>query len=98
MKPLEPIRAELTGDDTATAEGLIAKTNSGPVFALCRKLMGAGFDARQPLHCYRGETLCLTVTSRGSQVYRGRCAGGQTQPSPLQAVFSGGGGAAHSPE
>ena len=64
-EPLELIRAELTGDDTATAEGVSAKTGAGPALALCRKLIDAGFNARRPLHCYRGDTLCLTVTSIG---------------------------------
>jgi hypothetical protein len=64
-EPLELIRAELTGDDTATAEGVSAKTGAGPALALCRKLIDAGFDARRPPHCYRGNTLCLTVTPIG---------------------------------
>ena len=65
MKPLEPIRVELTGDDTAAAEGVTAKTSAGPALALCRKLIDAGFGARRQLHCYRGVTLCLTLTSIG---------------------------------
>jgi hypothetical protein len=65
MNPVEPIRAELTDDDTTTAEGVTAKTNAGPALALCRKLIDAGFDARRSLHCYRGDALCLTVTSIG---------------------------------
>jgi hypothetical protein len=65
MSPLDPIRADLTGDDTAAAEGVSAKTSAGPALALCRKLVDAGFDARRPLHCYRGDMLCLTVTSIG---------------------------------
>jgi hypothetical protein len=32
---------------------------------LCRKLLSAGFDAKCPLHCYRGDVLCLTVSSIG---------------------------------
>jgi hypothetical protein len=67
MKPLEPIRAELTGDDTASAEGLTAKTNAGPALAPCRKLIEAGFDARRPLHCYRGDTLGLTSIGWGAK-------------------------------
>jgi hypothetical protein len=65
MKLLAPIRAELTADDTASAEGITAKTNAGPALALCRKLIDAGFDPQRPFHCYRGDTLCLTVTSIG---------------------------------
>jgi hypothetical protein len=57
-KPLKPIRAELTGDDTASVEGVSAKRNEGPAVPLCRKLYTPCFDARRLLHCYRGDTLC----------------------------------------
>jgi hypothetical protein len=95
MKPLEPIRAELTGDHTATAAGISAKTNAGPALALCRKLIDAGFDVRRPLHCYRGDTLCLIVTSIGwgARYTIARGNEWQTLPTPLQAARSGGGGA-----
>ena len=36
-----------------------------PVLALCRALVGAGYDPGRPLHVYRGKTLALTVRSIG---------------------------------
>jgi hypothetical protein len=32
---------------------------------MCRKLLDAGFDPARPLEAYRGEILCLTVSSIG---------------------------------
>jgi hypothetical protein len=89
----QAIRAELSGDDTAAAEGLTAKTNAGPALALCRKLIDAGFDAQRPLHCYRGDRLCLKVTSIGwGAKHTGvGMVDRRSRPSQLQAVSSGGG-------
>jgi hypothetical protein len=56
------IRAELIGDDTCTAAGMSVRAEA-PVLALCRKLLGAGFDPNTPLQVYRADTLCLTVAS-----------------------------------
>jgi hypothetical protein len=58
------IRAEITGDDGASACGLVVHSGS-PVLALCRKLIEAGHDPATPLDAYRGETLCLRVRSIG---------------------------------
>jgi hypothetical protein len=33
--------------------------------AMCRALIGAGYDPARPLEAYRGETLCLSVSSLG---------------------------------
>jgi hypothetical protein len=35
------------------------------VLALCRALVGAGYDPGRPLHVYRHRTLALTVRSIG---------------------------------
>jgi hypothetical protein len=65
MSVIGPIRAELIGDNTAIAESITAKTSAGPALALCRSLIAAGFAGRRPLHCYRGDMLCLTISSIG---------------------------------
>lgn len=61
------VRAELTGDDTCTAIGIMAKSSS-PVLALCRKLIAAGHDPLTPMDVYRGDVLCLRVHSIGEAV------------------------------
>jgi hypothetical protein len=58
------IRAELSKSDTCTAEGFTVRANA-PVLGLCRKLVDAGYDPDRPLHCYRGDTLCLKIRSIG---------------------------------
>jgi hypothetical protein len=64
-EPIVPtVRAELIGSDTATALG-IAVRSSSPVLALCRKLLEVGFDHTTPLEAWRGDTLCLRVSSIG---------------------------------
>jgi hypothetical protein len=58
------LRAELIGEDTCTALGLTAH-GSVPVLALCRVLVGCGYDPASTLEAYRGKTLCLTARSIG---------------------------------
>jgi hypothetical protein len=58
------IRAEIEEFDICIAEGISVR-GSAPVLAMCRKLVEAGYDPATPLHAYRGDTLCLTVTSIG---------------------------------
>jgi hypothetical protein len=58
------IRAELTGDDTATALGITVHGHA-PVLGLCRKLIDTGIDPATALHVYRGDMLCLIVRSIG---------------------------------
>ena len=60
----DPIRAELSGNNSCTALGITVRAKA-PVLALCRKLIAAGHDPGRPLHAYRGETLALTVTAIG---------------------------------
>jgi hypothetical protein len=60
----DPIRAEISGSDRCCALGVTVCASS-PVLALCRKLVAAGYDPGRPLHAYRGDMLCLTVTSIG---------------------------------
>jgi hypothetical protein len=59
-----PIRADLTGSNFCAAFGLTAKAPA-PVLALCRRLLGAGYDPSRPLHAFRGTTLALRVSSIG---------------------------------
>jgi hypothetical protein len=61
---LQPIRATLTGEDRAEARGLSAASGS-PLIALCRKLVEAGHDPATPLEAYRGDVLCLRISSIG---------------------------------
>jgi hypothetical protein len=60
----EIIRAELTGSNTCAAKGITVRANA-PVLGLCRKLIDAGHDPDSPLHCYRGDVLCLKIRSIG---------------------------------
>jgi|SRR5215475_9077508 len=56
------IRAELTGDDTCRAGGLVA-TSPSPILALCRFLISAGANPDRPLQAFRGDVPCLHVKS-----------------------------------
>jgi hypothetical protein len=58
------IRAELSGDDTASACGIVAQ-DSSPVLTLCRKLVEAGHDPDQPLEAWRASTFCVRVRAIG---------------------------------
>jgi hypothetical protein len=58
------IRATITDSDRCEAEGYSVRA-AAPVLALCRKLVENGFDPARPLHAYRGDTLCLSITSIG---------------------------------
>ena len=64
LKTATPIRAELIGDDRATALGIEARS-AAPVLDLCRKLVAAEHDPVSTLHAYRGATLSLIVHSIG---------------------------------
>jgi hypothetical protein len=63
-KPATALRAELIGDDQATALGIEA-WSAAPVLDLRRKLVAAGHDPVSALHAYRGRTLSLIVRSIG---------------------------------
>jgi hypothetical protein len=56
------IRAELTGDQHATALGITA-TGPAPVTRLCRALIAEGHDPASRLEAYRGTTLCLSLSN-----------------------------------
>jgi hypothetical protein len=60
----KPIRASLIGSNRCDADGFTAR-GSAPVFNLCRVLLKAGYDPGRPLDAYRGEVLCLAVSSIG---------------------------------
>jgi hypothetical protein len=62
--PLQPVRAELGDDSSASAHGIIARSSS-PILDLCRSLVAAGLDPAIPLQAYRGDTLALSVVSIG---------------------------------
>jgi hypothetical protein len=56
------IKAEIIGSDKCTAEGFTVRS-AAPVLALCRKLVDAGYDPTAELHAYRGDMLCLKISS-----------------------------------
>jgi hypothetical protein len=58
------IKAGLTGSTVCSARGITVR-GSAPVFALCRGLIGAGYDPSRPLHVYRDGKLCLRLRSIG---------------------------------
>jgi hypothetical protein len=61
---MTPIRAEISKSNRCGAEGYSIKA-SAPVLAMCRRLIETGYDPATPLHAYRGNVLCLTVSSIG---------------------------------
>src|SRR6476619_1028281 len=61
---LQIVRAEIINSGECSAEGYTALGGS-PVFALCRKLIEAGFDPERPLFAYRGVTMALRIRSIG---------------------------------
>ena len=64
----DPIEAELIGSNECRARDRargITVRSSSPVLALCRALVGDGYDPHRPLHVYRGRTLALKVRSIG---------------------------------
>ena len=58
------IKAQIIGSDKCEAEGFTVRS-SAPVLAMCRKLIEAGYDPARPLHAYRGDMLCLKISSIG---------------------------------
>jgi len=57
------IEAELSGNECRARD--IVTRGHAPVLAMCRALVGAGYDPGRPLHVYRGKTLALKVRSIG---------------------------------
>jgi hypothetical protein len=68
LPPSQPHRqmleAELSGNDECRCGGITTRSSS-PVLAMCRALVGAGYDPNRPLHVYRDKVLALTVRSIG---------------------------------
>ena len=67
----DPIEAQLIGSDTCKVRSITTKSSS-PVLAMCRALIGAGYDPRRPLHCYRGSMLALKVGTVGEGAKLGK--------------------------
>jgi len=63
-KPPQVIRGELLGSNRCLPAGYVTRGTT-PILAMCRRLIEADYDPTTPLHCYRGETLCLLVRSIG---------------------------------
>src|SRR5215831_1288773 len=59
---LKPILAQFIKSDRCSAKGLEVRANA-PGLAMCRKLLEAGYDPDRPLHCFRGETLAMKISS-----------------------------------
>jgi hypothetical protein len=55
---------QLSGSDTCSAEGIAVKAKA-PIFALCRRLVAAGFNPAASLFAYRGDTMCVRARSIG---------------------------------
>lgn len=51
-------------EKTCIAENMVGR-GSSPVFALCRILLAQGFDPTCALEAWRGDVLCLRVSSIG---------------------------------
>jgi len=62
MSGPKPILAQFIKSDRCSAEGLEVRANA-PALAMWRKLLEAGYDPERPLHCFRGETLAMKVSS-----------------------------------
>lgn len=58
------IRAEIVGDECASAFGYTVRSPS-PVLALCRDLVEGGAFPHEPLEAWRGGILCLRIRSIG---------------------------------
>jgi hypothetical protein len=58
-----PIAAVLVGNE-CTSDSIRGR-GAAPSLALCRALVGAGYDPGRPLHVYRGEVLSFIVRSIG---------------------------------
>ena len=62
------IGAELAWSNTATALGIVARSNS-PVIAICRMLVEAGHDPATRLEAWRDAILCLRIRSIGEAAH-----------------------------
>lgn len=56
------IKATMTKHNRASALGVDVVANA-PVLALCRKLIEQSHDPAERLEAYRGDVLCLTISS-----------------------------------
>lgn len=59
-----PVVCQIINSDCCDFDGLVVKHNA-PVLAMCRKLIDAGYDPHRPLEAYRGEVLCIRISSIG---------------------------------
>jgi hypothetical protein len=59
-----PVVCQLTGSDGCEFDGIVVK-HTAPALAMCRALIDAGYDRERPLEAYRGEMLCLRISSIG---------------------------------
>src|SRR5262249_54124822 len=60
----DPIEVELFGSDECRYRGITTR-GQAPALAMCRALLGSGFDPHRPLHVYRGNVLALKVRTIG---------------------------------
>ena len=60
----KPVVCQIIGSDHCEVDDLVVR-HSAPVLAMCRALIDAGYDPERPLEAYRGQTLCLRVSSIG---------------------------------
>ena len=60
----EPVVCQIIGSDQCEVDDLVVR-HSAPILAMCRALIDAGYEPERPLEAYRGDTLCLRVSSIG---------------------------------
>src|SRR6516162_5318194 len=59
-----PVVCRIINSNCCEIDDLVVKHNA-PILAMCRKLIEAGYDQDRPLEAYRGDTLCLRISSVG---------------------------------
>jgi hypothetical protein len=60
----QEITAQLSGDDTCTAEGYTERGHA-PILMMCRRLIASGVDPDRSLIAYRNTTACIIVNGIG---------------------------------
>jgi hypothetical protein len=86
---LQVIRAEIIGENVCRAEGYTVRA-AAPVLAACRELIAIGYNPNRVLLGYRGDVLCIIVTSIGAAasltVDQTRTSFARWQPLPSAVV------------
>jgi hypothetical protein len=62
--PIKPTACQFEGDDTCRTADFEVR-GYAPALDMCRRLLAEGFDPATPLEVYRGDVLCLRISSIG---------------------------------